>query len=194
MNRRQILKGIALTGAGGALGFDVFAFSCSTSPTQLARWTGQVISELTEARAIFVEANLSAIVEIVDKALEVAKLLKRAFENADNASVLTLLAQLLDPDGVIQSIALAVGLLQDENQRRVVATVLIVTRLALNLIAAHVMQAAIEQAGSEAAAMHEIAPRGTKAEHDAGLVMSRVSDGDGFLRGALNVAYGVKLP
>jgi hypothetical protein len=148
------------------------------STAQLARWTQTLIGVLTDVSPILSDMGAGSIVTLIAKALPIAEKLKKAFQDNDHASALTLLDNLINPQtGVIVDIANAVGALADDNRKRIVLGLLAIGEVALHLIAAQI-QNEVPVAGAAAA---------TKAQPVAAASVVKAASG-GALTAAFNAA------
>jgi len=151
MNRRTLIKGtMAAAGTALVLPAALAQLACG-STAQLARWTQTLIGVLTDVSPILSDMGAGSIVTLIAKALPIAEKLKKAFQDNDHASALTLLDNLINPQtGVIVDIANAVGALADDNRKRIVLGLLAIGEVALHLIAAQI-QNEVPVAGAAAA-------------------------------------------
>lgn len=108
---------------------------------QLVRWTLMLIGALKDVSPILADMGASQIVSLVGKAIPIAESLKKAFENNDHATTLTLIENLINPQtGIITEIANQVGLLADDARKKLVLGLLAIGMVALRLISANIEQ------------------------------------------------------
>lgn len=178
MNRRTMVKRtVAGVGAALLLPTTLAQVACG-STAQLARWTQTLIGVLTDVSPILSDMSAGSIVTLIAKALPIAEKLKKAFQDNDHASALTLLDNLINPQtGVIVDIANAVGALADNNRKRIVLGLLAIGEVALHLIAAQI-QNEVPVAGAAAA---------TAAQPAAAASVTRAAS-SGALTAAFNAA------
>jgi len=109
------------------------------STKQLVRWTQTLIGVLQDVSPILSEMGAGSVVALIAKAVPIAEKLKKAFQDNDNASTLSLLDNLINPQtGIIVDIANAVGALADDGRKKLVLGLLAIGQVALHLIAAQI--------------------------------------------------------
>jgi hypothetical protein len=134
----MVKRTVAGVGAALLLPTALAQVACG-STAQLVRWTQTVIGVLTDVSPILADMGAGSIVTLISRALPIAEKLKKAFQDNDHASTLTLLDNLINPQtGVIVDIANAVGALADDNRKRIVLGLLAIGEVALHLIAAQI--------------------------------------------------------
>jgi len=104
----------------------------------IVSWAGTAISFLQQTLPYFTDL-LPSSVATLQKAIVVAQDLKKALESG-SANAIDFIQQLIAPDGLFQQILNDVGLIQDEQKRKIVAGILAIAGVALNIIATALSQ------------------------------------------------------
>lgn len=141
ISRRSVLKTSALTAGALALSGPAILFSVACGSTKdLVKWIGIVIDSLKQISPILSSMGLPNIVALVARAVPVAEKLKKAFQDNDQASVLTWLDALINTnDGLIVAIAQEIGKLNPgDPQTKIILGVLAIAQVALHLIVANI--------------------------------------------------------
>lgn len=135
MERRHFIKA-GMAGALAVSGLSIVGCSKKT----LSQWASTVILFFEQTLPYFSDL-LPGAVGLITKAVAVAKDLKAALD-AGSENAVELLNQLLAPNGLFQQVLNEVGLIPDENTRKIVSGILAIAGVALNVIATALSQGA----------------------------------------------------
>lgn len=105
---------------------------------QLVKWSITGLQVLNDVSPILTEMGATEVVALIEKATPYAEKLKKAFDDNDNASAGQVLENLIGADGWLAKIADAVGLLKDDNRKKIVLGSLAIAQVAYRLISAQI--------------------------------------------------------
>lgn len=137
-NRRDAFKRLALTCGALIVAGPLVLTQVACSTKTLSKYTSFVIDLLNQLSPILADIGASNIVTLVAKAIPIAQKLKKAFDDNDNVSALTLFDNLTNAQtGVIVEISNALGILQGP-QRKILLGIMAAASVFLRLIAAQI--------------------------------------------------------